>query len=60
MGKSSEEIAASSGGGKVNGLGSCQAHHVSISPQEDRCGTAGKVGEVEGGEAVGCLTFGAR
>jgi len=27
-----------------------QAHNVSGSPQEDRGGTAGKVGEVEGGE----------
>jgi len=25
-----------------------QAHHVSISPQEDRGGTAGKVGEGDG------------
>jgi hypothetical protein len=50
MGEHSEGIAASSGGGKNNGLGSCQAHHVGISPQEDRGGTAGKVGEGEGCE----------
>jgi hypothetical protein len=31
-----------------NGLGSCEAHHVGFSPQEDRGGTAGTVGEAEG------------
>jgi hypothetical protein len=32
--------------------GETQAHHVSISPQEDRSGTAGTVGEVQSGEEV--------
>jgi hypothetical protein len=50
MGEHSEEIAASGGGGE-NGLGS-QAHYVGISPEEDRCGTKGTLGEVEGGITV--------
>jgi hypothetical protein len=41
MGKCSEWIAASEG---CDALGSRQAHHVGISPQEDRGGTAGTVG----------------
>jgi hypothetical protein len=52
MGKCSETVAANTGG-EVNGIGSCQAHHVGISPEEDRSGTAGTVGEGEGGEEGG-------
>jgi hypothetical protein len=32
-----------------------QTHYVSISPQEDRSISAGKVGEVEGATEEGCL-----
>jgi hypothetical protein len=54
MGKGSEGIAASSCDSEDNGLGSCKAHHVSSSPQED-CGvSAGEVGEVES-RKEGCL-----
>ena len=41
MGKGSEWIATS----ENNSLGSCEAHHVGISPQENCGGTAGEVGE---------------
>jgi hypothetical protein len=44
MGKSSEWIEASS----VNCFGFCQTHHVDFSPQEDRSGAAGTVGEGKG------------
>ena len=54
MGEHSEGIAASSGGGENNGLGSCQAHHVGISTTEDRGGAAGAVGKVQSSEE-GCL-----
>jgi hypothetical protein len=47
MGKCSETVAANAGG-EVNGIGSCQAHHVGISTEEDRGGAAGTVGEVQG------------
>jgi hypothetical protein len=36
MGMGPEGIAASSGDSEDNGPGSCKAHHVGISPQEDR------------------------
>jgi hypothetical protein len=52
MGEGSEWIAAREGS---DGLGSCKAHHVRLSPQEDRGGTKGAVGEGEGGEEEGCL-----
>jgi len=52
-----EEFAANVGG--ENGIGSCQAHLVSISPQEDRGGTKGKVGEVPGAEEGGLAAWGA-
>lgn len=42
MGERAQEIASS------GGLNSCQAHNVGISPQENRGGTKGKVGEAEG------------
>jgi hypothetical protein len=54
MGKGSERIAASSCDSENNGLGSCEAHHVSISPPEDRSFSKGTVGEVEG-RKKGCL-----
>jgi hypothetical protein len=53
MGKGSEWIAASGGGSENNWLGSCKAHHVRISPQEDRVGTAGEMGEGEGAAEEG-------
>jgi hypothetical protein len=48
MGEGSEWIEASSGGSENDRLGSCEAHYVDFTPQEDRGGTAGTVGE--GGE----------
>jgi hypothetical protein len=45
MGEGEEGIAASSCDGKNNGLGSCKAHHVSSSPQEDRSVSTCAVGE---------------
>jgi hypothetical protein len=50
MGKGWEGIATSSRGSENNWLGTCEAHHVDFSPQEDRGGSAGKVGEGPGGE----------
>jgi hypothetical protein len=38
--------------GSTAGVGSCQAHNAGFSPQKDRCGAAGTVGEVEG--SSGC------
>jgi hypothetical protein len=52
LGKSAEWIAANDGSA---GLGSCKAHHVGVSPQEDRGGTAGAVGKGAGGEEEGGL-----
>lgn len=43
MGEGSKGVAA----GEGNCFGSSKAHHVGVSPQEDRSGTAGEVGEVE-------------
>jgi hypothetical protein len=48
MGEGSEWIEASKKRSEDNWLGSCKAHHVGISPQEDRSGTKGAVGEGEG------------
>jgi hypothetical protein len=50
MGKCSKGIAASE---CSDGFGSCQAHYVGVSPQEDRGGTAGAVGEGEDGQEEG-------
>jgi hypothetical protein len=50
MGKGWEGAEASEDSG---GLGSCEAHHVDFSPQEDRGGAAEKVGEGQGGEEEG-------
>jgi hypothetical protein len=54
MGKGSEWIAAS----ENDGPGSCKAHNVGISPQEDRGGAAGTVGEGEGWEEEGGIERG--
>jgi len=54
MGEGAEGIAASSRGSENNGLGSCEAHHVGISPQEDCGGAAGEVGEDTGEAEEGC------
>jgi hypothetical protein len=48
MGEDPKGIAASVD--ENNCVGSCEAHHVSGSPQEDRSGTAGEVVESEGGK----------
>jgi hypothetical protein len=57
MGEGSEWIAASSGGSENNWVGTCEAHHVGISPQEDRGGAKVTLGEVEeGGVASGGKT----
>lgn len=53
MGEDPKGIAASSG--ENNWFDSWEAHHVTVSPQEDRGGTAEEVGEGEGGEEEGCL-----
>ena len=45
MGKGSEGITASSSDSENNGLGSCEAHHVSGSPQEDCSVSTGKMGK---------------
>ena len=55
MGKGSEGIAAGSCDCENDGLGCCEARHVSISPQENRGGTAGEVGKGEGPAKEGCL-----
>jgi hypothetical protein len=52
VGKDPKGIAAS---GENNCVGSCEAHHVGSSTDEDCGGTAGKVGEVQGGEEESCL-----
>jgi hypothetical protein len=44
MGKGWQGIAASEGS---NGLGSCEAHAVGVSPQENRRSTKGTMGEAE-------------
>jgi hypothetical protein len=45
MGESSEEFAASVGGGEVSGLRSCQAHDVVVGAEEDRGRTESAMGE---------------
>jgi hypothetical protein len=60
MGKSSKGTEASSRGSENNSLCTREAHHVDFSPQEDRRGTAGAVGEGEGGEEEGSVKLGAR
>lgn len=47
MGAGSEWIEASEGSDR---FGSCKAHNVDFSPQEDCDGTAGAVGEIQSGE----------
>ena len=47
MGEGSAGIAAISGGRENNGIRSCEAHDVSVGPQEDRSLPTGKMGEVE-------------
>jgi hypothetical protein len=46
-------IAASRRGNEDNWLGIREAHNVDFSPQEDRSGTEGAVGEGEGCEEEG-------
>jgi hypothetical protein len=52
MGEDSKGIAASEGS---DGIGSCQTQDVGISPQEDRGGAAGTVGEGKGSQEKGGL-----
>jgi hypothetical protein len=52
MGEGSEWIEASE---ECDGRGSCQAHHVGVSPHEDRGGRTCTLGEVQGGEEEGGL-----
>jgi len=47
MGEGSEGNEAN-GAGENNGRGTCEAHHVSIGPQENRGVSAGEVGKGEG------------
>lgn len=53
MGTRAQGIAA--GSSKNNGLGSCEAHHVSSSAKEDRCVPESAMGEVEGAAEEGRL-----
>ena len=52
MGKVSEWIEVSRGS-ENNWLGTCEANHVGISPQEDRGRAAGEVGAGEGRKEKG-------
>jgi hypothetical protein len=45
MGKDSQGTEANSSSGETQCLGTCEAHHVGISPQEDCGGAEEKVGE---------------
>jgi hypothetical protein len=56
MGEGSEWIEASSG----HCFGSCKAHHVNFSPQEDRRRSKSAVGEGEGGKKEGGVTYGSK
>jgi hypothetical protein len=53
MGAGWEGIATSSGGSEDNGLCTCKAHDVSISPEEDRSLSKSAVGEDTGGAEEG-------
>jgi hypothetical protein len=55
MGEGSEGIAASSRGGESDKLGSCETHHVSISPQKNFGVPASEMGEGEGGSEGGSV-----
>ena len=50
MGEGWEGVEASGRDSESGGLSTREAHHVSIGPEEDRGGTAGEVGEGEGGK----------
>jgi hypothetical protein len=58
MGKGEGGIDASRRGGENDGLGFRKAHHVSVSPEEDRGGAAGAAGEGQGGEEEGDIATG--
>jgi hypothetical protein len=49
MGGGSEAIEFSNGSSENNWVGTCEADHVDISPQENRRCSKSKMGEVEGG-----------
>ena len=50
MGKGWEGIAASSRSSESNGLGTCEAHDVGFSPEEDRGRSKSEMGTGEGGK----------
>jgi hypothetical protein len=50
MDEGSEWIAACDSGGENNRFGACEAHHVGISPQENRRRSKSALGKVEGSE----------
>ena len=54
MGKGSEGIRASSTDSENNGLGSCEAHHVSVSSPEDCSVSKGKMGKDQAAKE-GCV-----
>jgi hypothetical protein len=57
MGWCAEGIEASSGS-ENNCVGICEAHDVSVSPQEDRRRTESEMGEVEGGAEESGVRYG--
>jgi hypothetical protein len=50
MDESSERLAAGNGAGENNGFGTREAHHVGLSPQENRRSAENALGEVEESE----------
>jgi hypothetical protein len=46
------------GANENNCFGKCEAHHVSLSPQENRSRTASTMGEGEGGTEKGGVAIG--
>jgi hypothetical protein len=44
-----------SGDTEDNGLGSCEAHYVGVSPQEDRSVPASEVGKNKSSAEEGCI-----
>jgi hypothetical protein len=55
MAEGSDGITACRCDSETNGLGSCEAHHVSGSPQKDSSISTFKVGEDKGWAEEGCL-----
>jgi hypothetical protein len=58
MGRFAEGTATNrSGVSENNEIGSCEAHDISIRTEEDRSGTEGTVGKVEGGTEKGGVRY---